>query len=81
MQHSLTSNKLNPTQQQTKAQGKRTAAPHAHQRHQELEGTKKQAAWYAAAPEPPTTSSGLPRTVILQRLRLGYSTREELELR
>ena len=73
---------VRPSLQQTKAQARRTAALQVHEHHRELEGTKKQAAWYAAATayQPLDAAHQQPRAdaVLLQRLRLGYSTREEL---
>ena len=73
---------VRPSLQQFKAQAKRMAAHNAHQQHQEWEASKKQAAWYAAATayRPLDAAHHQPRAdgVLLQRVRLGYCTREEL---
>ncbi|KAG0723730.1 hypothetical protein GWK47_042057 [Chionoecetes opilio] len=73
-----------PSLQQLKAQARRAAAHCAHQTHRELEARKRQAAWYAAATHYHPldgTPSNKPRGdgALLQRVRLGYCTREELQ--
>ena len=71
-----------PSLRQIKTQARRHTAHETHQQHRELEGIKKQAAWYAAATEYQALDAThhQPRAdgVLLQRLRLGYCTREEL---
>ncbi|XP_076067736.1 uncharacterized protein LOC143040527 [Oratosquilla oratoria] len=65
-----------------KARARHAAAHRAHQTHRQLEGTKRQAAWYTATTNYHTLSAfhQQPRAdgVLLQRVRLGYCTREEL---
>ncbi|KAG0724394.1 hypothetical protein GWK47_040647 [Chionoecetes opilio] len=72
-----------PSLQQLKAQARRAAAHCAHQTHRELEARKRQAAWYAAATDyhPLDATQQQPRAdgALLQRVRLGYCTREELQ--
>ncbi|KAG0710428.1 hypothetical protein GWK47_022828 [Chionoecetes opilio] len=72
-----------PSLQQLKAQARRAAAHHTHQTHRELEPRKRQAAWYAAATDyhPLDATQQQPRAdgALLQRVRLGYCTREELQ--
>ncbi|KAG0716376.1 putative RNA-directed DNA polymerase from transposon BS [Chionoecetes opilio] len=72
-----------PSLQQLKAQARRAAAHRAHQTHRELETRKRQAAWYAAATDyhPLDATQQQPRAdgALLQRVRLGYCTREELQ--
>lgn len=74
-----------PSLQQVKAHARREVASRAHRHHQRLEASKRQAAWYAAATRylPLDPSLQWPRSdgVRLQRLRLGYCTREELDQR
>ncbi|XP_050715642.1 uncharacterized protein LOC126998207 [Eriocheir sinensis] len=69
--------------QQTKAEARHAASWQAHQSHRELEGWKKQAAWYSIATgyHPLDDAQQHPRAdgVLLQRVRLGYSTREQLQ--
>ncbi|XP_050724058.1 uncharacterized protein LOC127002289 [Eriocheir sinensis] len=69
--------------QQTKAEARHAASWEAHQSHRELEGWKKQAAWYSIATgyHPLDDAQQHPRAdgVLLQRVRLGYSTREQLQ--
>ncbi|XP_050709221.1 uncharacterized protein LOC126994012 [Eriocheir sinensis] len=69
--------------QQTKAEARHVASWQAHQSHRELEGWKKQAAWYSIATgyHPLDDAQQHPRAdgVLLQRVRLGYSTREQLQ--
>lgn len=71
-----------PSLRQVKARARRTAAQLAHRAHRHLEARKRQAAWYAAATDyqPLGASQQQPRAdgVLLQRVRLGYCTREEL---
>ncbi|KAG0710131.1 hypothetical protein GWK47_023455 [Chionoecetes opilio] len=71
-----------PSLQQLKAAGETAAAHCAHQTHRELEARKRQAAWYAAATDyhPLDATQQQPRAdgALLQRVRLGYCTREEL---
>ena len=65
-----------------KARARRAAAQHIHQRHRELEASKRQAALYAAATDylPLDAARQQPREngVLLQRARLGYCIREQL---
>ena len=65
-----------------KARARRAAAHHTHAAHRELEASKKQAAWYAAATDylPLDSAQQQPREdgVLLQRVRLGFCTREQL---
>ena len=74
---------VHPSLQQTKAQARRTAALHTHEHHQELEAAKRQAAWYAAATAYHSLEASHQRSradgVLLQRVRLGFCSREELE--
>ena len=71
-----------PSLQQLKAQVRRAATHKAHEIHRELESRKRQAAWYAAATAylPLEATHQQPRAdgALLQRVRLGYSTREQL---
>ncbi len=73
---------VTPSLSQVKARARRAAARHAHLTHRQLAGRKRQAAWYAAATDyqPLSASQQQPRAdgVLLQRVRLGYCTREEL---
>lgn len=72
-----------PSLRQVKARARRDAAHHAHQTHRQLEARKRQAAWYAAATDyqPRDASQHQPRAdgVLLQRVRLGFCTRQELQ--
>ncbi|XP_076043547.1 uncharacterized protein LOC143026662 [Oratosquilla oratoria] len=71
-----------PSLSYVKARARRAAAHRAHQTHRQLEGAKRLAAWYAATTDYQTLSAfhQQPRAdgVLLQRVRLGYCTREEL---
>lgn len=71
-----------PSLQRVKLQARHLAACLTREEHRELEGTKHQAAWYAAATEyaplDPAFQQSRADGVMLQRLRLGYCTREEL---
>ncbi|XP_050703623.1 uncharacterized protein LOC126989089, partial [Eriocheir sinensis] len=73
---------VRPSLQQAKTQAKHAAVHHAHQQLRELEGTKKQAAWDAAATAYTQLDAAYQQRraddALLQRLRLGYCTREEL---
>ncbi|XP_050706570.1 uncharacterized protein LOC126991941 [Eriocheir sinensis] len=73
---------VRPSLQQAKTQAKHAAVHHAHQQLRELEGTKKQAAWYAAATDYTQLDAAYQQRraddALLQRLKLGYCTREEL---
>ncbi|KAG0716469.1 hypothetical protein GWK47_009636 [Chionoecetes opilio] len=72
-----------PSLQQLKAQARRAAAHCAHQTHRELEARKRQAAWYASAtdyhPLDATQQQSRADGALLQHVRLGYCTREELQ--
>ncbi|KAG0698350.1 hypothetical protein GWK47_026062 [Chionoecetes opilio] len=72
-----------PSLQQLKAHARRAAAHRIHQTHRELEPRKRQAAWYAAATayHPLDATQQQPRAegALLQRVRLGYCTGEELQ--
>ncbi|KAG0712078.1 hypothetical protein GWK47_019233 [Chionoecetes opilio] len=72
-----------PSLQQLKAQARRAAAHRAHKTHRELETRKRQVAWYAAATDyhPLDATQQQPRAdgALLQCVRLGYCTREELQ--
>lgn len=71
-----------PSLRQVRTLARRAATQHAHKTHRGLEGAKRQAAWYAAATDyqPLDAAEQQPRAdgVLLQRLRLGYCTREQL---
>ena len=71
-----------PSRRQVKARARRTAPQRIHQRHRELEASKRQAAWYAAAtdyhPLDAAQQQSREDSVLLQRVRLGYCTREQL---
>ncbi|XP_076032418.1 uncharacterized protein LOC143020145 [Oratosquilla oratoria] len=73
---------VSPSLSYVKARVRRAAAHRAHQTHRQLEGTKRQAAWYTATTDYQTLGAfhQQPRAdgVLLQRVRLGYCTREEL---
>ena len=62
-----------PSRRQVKVRARRAAAQRTHQRHRELESSKRQAAWYAAAQQQPREDG-----VLLQCVWLGYCTREQL---
>ena len=68
---------------QVKTLARRAASQREERRHRALEETLRQAAWYAKATEHRPLHHSLQRTraeeVVLQRLRLGYRTREELQ--
>ena len=71
-----------PSLRQVKARARRAAMQTTRQTHRQLEARKRQAAWYAAATDyqPLDASQQRPRAdgVLLQRVRLGFCTREEL---
>ena len=73
---------LPPSLQLVKARASRAARHRTHQAHRELETTKRQAAWFAAATDYCSLDAAQHRprgdAVLLQRVRLGYSTREQL---
>ena len=71
-----------PSLRQIKARVRRAAGQLTHETHRELEASKRQAAWYAAAtayyPLDSAQQQSRADGVLLQRLRLGYCTREQL---
>ena len=71
-----------PSLRQVKARARRAAMQTTRQTHRQLEARKRQAAWYATATDyqPLDASQQWPRAdgVLLQRVRLGFCTREEL---